>query len=193
MGFSEKLFQWGVQRLLPREGVPKLERVPIGEIRRIGILSNTALGDTLFSTPLFREVKRAFPDREVVGILHPVTGIPFRNNPNLDQVLFYNGKKGSFWRGVQTLRRAQLDLLLIAHSNEPEATPVGVLGGVKYILKAPNLQNRFNRWHTNPPIGPVEGHHGIFTRLQLLRFLGVEPKECRPELFLEAEVRERVR
>jgi ADP-heptose:LPS heptosyltransferase len=179
------LFETGIKLLLPKEGFPKLPQIPMEKVKKIVVFSNTAIGDTLFSTPIFRELRKFYPDKEIYALLNPANAQIFQNNPNLTGTFFYSGKKGEFGKALHQLRNFGADLIIIAHSNEPEATPLAVLSGAKYVIKTPNKNNPFNRWHNNPPTGGFPCKHGIFSRMESLKYLGIPTFDCKPEIFIE--------
>jgi ADP-heptose:LPS heptosyltransferase len=186
------LFEKIIPYFLPKNQVIKTDLVPMEEINEIICFSNTAIGDTLFNTPVFRSLKKHFPDKKVTVLLNPKNYTLFETNPYIDEIMLYSGKTKHFLKALKALKSKRPKLVLILHSNEPEATPLAVLSGAKYIIKIPNYKNEFNKWHTNPPIKSVENKHGIFNRLKQLEFLGIKENDCRMDLFLKDEWKDEV-
>ena len=183
MGLFEKIIPY----FLPKNQVIKTDLVPMDEIDQIVCFSNTAIGDTLFNTPVFRSLKKHFPDKKLIVVMNPTNYKLFETNPYIDEIILYSGKTKHFLKALNQLKKISPKLILILHSNEPQATPLAVLSGAKYIIKIPNDKNKFNKWHTNPPIKGVENKHGIFNRLKTLEFLGVKENDCKMDLFLKQE------
>jgi ADP-heptose:LPS heptosyltransferase len=181
------LFEKVIPYFLPKNQVIKTDLVPMEKIDEIVCFSNTAIGDTLFNTPVFRALKKHFPNKKIIVVLNPVNYKLFETNPYIDEIILYSGKTKHFFSALKELKKIKQKLVLILHSNEPEATPLAVLSGAKYIIKIPNDKNRFNIWHTNPPIKSVENRHGIFNRLKQLEFLGIKEDDCKMDLFLKDE------
>jgi ADP-heptose:LPS heptosyltransferase len=179
------IFERGIKLLLPKEGLPKLSKIPMEEVKRVVVFSNTNIGNTLFSTPIFRELKKNYPEKEIYALLNPANASIFQNNPHLTGIFLYPGTKGEFGKALHQLRNLGVDLIIIAHSNEPEATPLAVLSGAKYILQTPNKNNPFNRWHNNPPTTCFPCKHETLHQLESLKYLGIEHFSCHPEIFIE--------
>ncbi len=157
------------------------------EIKTVALISNTAIGDTLMATPAFRALKLAKPHIKVVAVLNPANAALFANNPYIDETLLYNGGWRGFWKTAAKLRALGVDAALLLHSNEPQATPLAVFGGAQKIVKIPNDKNPFAAFHANPKTASPSDRHGVFDRLEQLKFLGVESENPKMELFLKEE------
>lgn len=157
------------------------------EIKTVLLVSNTAIGDTLMATPAFRAIKKNMPDAKCVAILNPANADLFSANPYVDDVVLYDGRWGGFLKTVFEVRRMNVDVALLLHSNEPQATPLAVFGGAYTIIKIPNDKNPFAAFHTNPKIAAPNDRHGVYDRLEQLKFLNIETDDVRMELFLKEE------
>lgn len=157
------------------------------EIKTLALISNTAIGDTLMATPVFRAVKEAMPNLRVVAALNPSNAPLFETNPYIDEVVLYDGKWRGFLKALAALRRFDVDAALLLHSNEPQATPLAVLCGAGQIIKIPNDKNPFASFHSNPKTASPAGRHGVFDRLEQLKFIGVESNNPKMELFVKEE------
>ena len=72
------------------------------------------------------------------------------------------------------------------HSNEPQATPLAVLSGAKYLFKLPNLNNKFSPFHSNAPEPYGDDRYVVLNRLEQLKFIGIQSRDTRLNLYLEA-------
>ena len=181
------LFEKVIPYFLPKSQVIKTNLVPMNEIDKIVCFSNTAIGDTLFNTPVFRSLKKHFPNKKLIVVMNPTNYKLFETNTYIDEIILYDGKTKHFFKALKKLKKIKPELVLILHSNDPQATPLAVLSGAKYIIKIPNNKNPFNKWHTNPPIKGVENKHGIFNRLKQLEFLGIKENDCKIDLPIKKE------
>lgn len=154
-------------------------------LNNICVFSNTAIGDTLFNTPVFRELKLAYPEAKITAILNPLNASLFEKNPNLDEILLYNGRWLGFLKILKELKRRNFQVALILHSNEPQATPLAVFAGIKCIYKIPNNKNEFRFWHSNEPTRLEKLQYAALNRLRVLEFLRIYSKNSRLELFLD--------
>lgn len=154
-------------------------------LNHICVFSNTAIGDTLFNTPVFRELKKAYPKSKITAILNPKNASLFATNPNIDEILLYDGRWRGFFKILKELKKRKCQVALLLHSNEPQATPLAVFAGIEYIYKFPNDKNEFNFWHSNAPMGLEKLQYAVLNRLRVLEFLGIYTKNSRLELFLQ--------
>lgn len=157
------------------------------EIKSVLLVSNTAIGDTLMATPVFRAVKKSMPHVKCIAVLNPANAELFAANPYIDEVVEYGGRWHGFFGAVLKLRQIGVDAALLLHSNEPQATPLAVLGGAAKTVKIPNYKNPFAAFHENPKTASPTDRHGVYDRLEQLKFLGIEPDGVSMELFLKDE------
>ncbi len=112
-----------------------LEHLNPEAIKNILVVSSTAIGDTLFSTPAIRAVRERYPEAKILAHLNIRNMELFKNNPHIDGIIpYYNGYR-KFLGTVREFRRHKFDLVLIFHGNEPQATPMAYLSGARFIIK----------------------------------------------------------
>ena len=90
-----KLFESAARFILRFKSVRKTQLVT-QPIQTVCFFSNTALGDTIFNTPVFRVFRQNFPHVRTVALLNPSTAPLFKTDPNVDEILLYDGKKAAF-------------------------------------------------------------------------------------------------
>lgn len=149
--------------------------------------SNTAIGDTLFNTPVFRAFKQNYPHVKSICLLNPKNYQLFKNNPYIDEIVLYTGRWKNFFTALKILKNKKIDVVFISHSNEPQATPLAVLCGAKYIFKLQNAKNKFNAFHSNDIDKNEISHYVVKHRLKILEFIGIKDTNTRMELFLKDE------
>ena len=162
------------------------------EFKCVCFFSNTAIGDTLFNTPVFREFRAKFSDVKTIALLNPSNAMLFRDDPNLDEIITYDGRWGRFLKTLKILKSKKIDICFLLHSNEPQATPLAILSGAKYVFKLPNHKNKFNFLHSNTPQKYAdENRYIVLNRLLQLKFVGIDSDEslakdeiCRLSLYL---------
>ena len=181
-----KLFESAARFILRFKSVRKTQLVT-QPIQTVCFFSNTALGDTIFNTPVFRVFRQNFPHVRTVALLNPSTAPLFKTDPNIDEILLYDGKKGGFLRALSQLKKIKPDIVFILHSNEPQATPLAVLSGVKYVFKLPNAGNKFSPFHSNAPEPYGYERYVVLNRLEQLKFVGIESRDTRLNLYLRDE------
>jgi ADP-heptose:LPS heptosyltransferase len=146
-------------------------------VRRILVVSSTAIGDTLLSTPAIRAVRERYPGATIVALFNSQTLDLFGNNPDVDGIVPYYGGYRRFFRTILALRRHRFDLALIFHGNEPQATPMVFLAGVPFIFKWPNTsENRFLLSNGGPVRTWDDFPHGVDQRLAVAALAKCDPK-----------------
>ncbi len=153
-------------------------------IRNILVVSSTAIGDTLLSTPAIRAVRKSYPKAHIIAFFNAASAEMFENNPNIDGVVRYHGGYRGFFKTVRELRGYAFGLALILHGNEPQATPMCYLSGAQFIVKLPNtspfaflLSNRDN------PVDWKGLGHGVEVRLKTAMLAGCKADGLKMELF----------
>lgn len=121
---------------------PDASELGSDKIRRILLVSSTAIGDTLLSTPAFRSIRLAYPQARISLLVNAAYEELFSGNPDIDETIPFHGGYRRFFRLALALWRRRLDLVCILHGNEPQATPLAYLSGARFIFKLPNT-NRF--------------------------------------------------
>ncbi len=159
-------------------------------IARILAVSNTAIGDTLLSTPGLRSLRLAYPSAHISLLLNGAYTELFAGNPDVDEIIPSRGGWRGFWRLALRLRRHRFDLACIFHGNEPQTTPLCYLSGARFIFKLPN-SNRFRYLLTNrePLTTWQEFGHGIDQRLAVAALAGGKPTDRRMTLEVGEEPR----
>lgn len=166
--------------------------IDIDKVQTILIVSNTAIGDTLFATPAIRLIKNRYPEKKLVALLNPKNSELFATNPGINDYLTYNGKWSQFIQTIYKLRKYKIDVALIMSGNEPQSTPLAFFVGSKYIVKIPNKNNEFNFLHYNELVGKNLDTHTINKRLQQLNYIGIFDKSYEMELYIKEEWRQTI-
>jgi glycosyl transferase, family 9 len=186
-----KIFENLMKFYLRNRKTQKCEMVS-EKFKCVCFFSNTAIGDTLFNTPVFREFRAKFSDVKTIALLNPNNAALFRDDPNLDEIITYDGRWGGFLKTLKILKSKKIDICFLLHSNEPQATPLAILSGAKYVFKLPNHKNKFNFLHSNTPQKYAdESRYIVLNRLLQLKFVGINSDEslakdeiCRLSLYL---------
>jgi len=146
------------------------------------LISNTALGDTLFSTPAIRALKERYPAWELEVLAHRVFGALLAHNPQVGRIFTYPGRNRRLVALARDLRRRAYDLVIILHGNDPEATLLAHLTGSPFIIGSARSPLSFAYAAAVASNGPYE--HAIERRLNFVRLLGADTADKRMDLFL---------
>ncbi|MBI5888732.1 MAG: glycosyltransferase family 9 protein [Deltaproteobacteria bacterium] len=89
---------------LPLEGVQPPRVLSGGRARAGGaqgesfvVFQTAKLGDMICSTPVFREIKRAYPASRLGVVIHPATRPLLKHNPHIDEIIEFDPR---LYRGV---------------------------------------------------------------------------------------------
>lgn len=146
------------------------------DVQRILVISSTAIGDTLLSTPAIHALRQRFPQAHLTGLLHRRVVALFRLYGELNEII---PLRRSLLHTAWSLRRARPDVAVILHGNEPEATMLAYLSGARYIVKhpkrhfAPELLSSFPGADAYDPLT----EHTIMGRLRLAGLLGADTSD----------------
>jgi len=161
--------------------------------KRILIVNPFGIGDVLFTTPLIRAVRRAFPESRIGYLCNRRTERILRDNPHLDVLFVY--EKDEFvglWRAsrrrglrylaslVRQIRRERFELLIDLSLGERYALVMALLGvprriGFDYRRRGRFLTQRL--W-----IDGYRDRHVVDYYRQLLQFIGIHLIENALEL-----------
>jgi ADP-heptose:LPS heptosyltransferase len=180
-----KLSRLYLARQVRRRPPRPLTDLDLGQVRRVLLISNTALGDTLFSTPAIRALKEKFPAWELEVLAHRVFGGLLAHNPHVARIFAYPGRNRRLLTLGRELRRRAYDLAIILHGNDPEATLLAHLTGSPFIIGSANSPLSFVYAAGVRPTDPYE--HAIERRLNYVRLLGADTADKRMDLFLPPE------
>ncbi|MDP3722434.1 MAG: glycosyltransferase family 9 protein [Candidatus Omnitrophota bacterium] len=168
---------------------------------RILIVNPFGIGDVLFSTPLIRAVRKAFPGSWIGYLCNRRTERILRNNPHLDELFIYEKDEfvqlwrtsswrclGDLWRLLRRIRRSRFDLALDLSLGERYGLILKLLGvrqriGFNYRRRGRFLTERFS----------IDGYHDVHVveyYRRLLHFMGIGLRETSLELAVLAEDRE---
>jgi ADP-heptose:LPS heptosyltransferase len=184
-----KLARLYLARRVRRRPPRSLAEMDLGQVRRVLLISNTALGDTLFSTPAIRALKERFPAWELEVLAHRVFGTLLAHNPHVSRIFTYPGRSRRLFTLARTLRYRAYDLVIILHGNDPEATLLAYWTESQYIIGSANSPLSFVYSATVAPTGPDE--HAIERRLDYVRLLSADTEDKRMDLFLPPDELER--
>ena len=160
-------------------------QIDMSKVKNILLVSNTAIGDTLFATSSIRLIKKHYPDKKIILLIKENFSKLFDNNPNISEVLYFSGKWGQFIKAISILRKKEIDLTFLMNSNEPQATPLAYFAGSKFIIRTPNNNNEFKNMHHNHIFKRDFNRHTIHSRLEQLKYIGIDEQDYQMYLYPE--------
>ncbi len=162
-----------------------LEQIQTDRVERILLVSSTAIGDTLLSTPAIRALKKGFPNRFLGLVCHTRNRELVEHNPYLDKIHTCRSKFFGMRNLVRELRDTGYQLGVVLHGNDPESLPMCYEAGIRTIIGSD--QSRF-RFLTSDPVSVGDPfRHAIERRLDYVRLLGVEADGVHMDLMVSEE------
>lgn len=163
------------------------------KVNNILIVSSTAIGDTLLSTPAIRAVRTAYQDARIVLHVRNKHRELFEENSNIDRIIPYYGGYKKFWKTIREFRTENFDLVVILHGNGPQAIPMAYLSGAPFVIRLP-VCKEFGYLLSN---GEIRGfdywdHHAIIGRLKIASLVGCTNVSVEMELDIDRNSEEHI-
>jgi ADP-heptose:LPS heptosyltransferase len=168
-----------------------LEDLDLSGVRRVLLLNATALGDLLFSTPVFRALRETYPHWQVDVLVHPRCQDLAAPNPNLSRLWLYPGRGIGLVSLMRQIRQQHYDLVVVLHGNDPEATLIARAAGTPFIIGSAKSPLAFAYSATVSHPDPLE--HAIERRLAYARLLGADTENRHMDLTVPAAEQQRAR
>jgi heptosyltransferase III len=161
--------------------IPRLSTPP----KRILLIRLRGIGDVILSTPLFRALRKVYPEAQIHLLTRSFCEPVARDNPYLNKVIVHPETSVSLWellKFVWTLRTARYDWVLDLAA-EPRSAWLTVVTGAP--LRA-GYAFRIRKWAFNYriPKNKIRKYQGEIN-LDIIRALGVTDDGSQTELFLQ--------
>ncbi len=167
-------------------------------ISRILIIQTAKIGDLICSTPVFREIRRKYPDAHISVIANPVTKELLEYNPNIDEIITvkntdYKGFSGKL-RLSNLIRKGRYDIGVCLNPNVPFAI-ASFWGLVPLRLSVmPDFSGftfKFASGFFTYLEKHVRGRMVIETYMQMLKAIGISSSDISKEVYKskDADVR----
>jgi ADP-heptose:LPS heptosyltransferase len=165
--------------------------------RRILIVNPFGIGDMLFTTPLIRALRQAFPGAFLGYLCNRRTEPVLRNNPHVNELFVYERDeivhlwRHSKWAGarqflglLRRLRRARFDLVVDVSLGERYSTMLQWLGVRQRV--GFNYRRRGRSLTASLTIDGYHDEHVVDYYRRLMRFLGIVLQEPHLEVSIAA-------
>ncbi len=168
-------------------------------IRKILVIRLDRIGDMVMTTPIFRALKKKWPDAQITVLTNTVNRNVVINNPFIDCILVYDRENAHkrlnsrliFFRSI---RERKFDLVIDPYLDyELKTSLITRFIGKKFRLGF-EFAGRgifYNiRYQSNVFPVSTEKKHMIDYNLDLVTCLGIEAKQRQPEIFLSTDEKE---
>ena len=153
--------------------------------KNILVVSSTALGDTILSTPAIKTLRKNYPDLFINFLISKNIYSLFEGYEMIDNIVTYERSFLGLLKTIFFLRKAKVDTIFFLHSNGPQDLFLAYFSGAEKILKACNFPSPislgFKRIMSNLDTYHVD-QHIIEHRLGLIKYF--KPKRIFKELNL---------
>jgi len=160
------------------------------EPERILVIKLKHIGDVLLATPSIRALKAAYPSSRIFALVSAGTEEMLTGNPDLEEVLIFKKGRGvgrimSEVRLLREVRRVRPDLVVEMGNGDREAI-LGFLSGARIrVGYNPGRSGFFGRRFLLTHMVPQDWRkHVVESNLDLVRALGIEPREKALRLFV---------
>jgi ADP-heptose:LPS heptosyltransferase len=158
---------------------------------RILISRIDRIGDVVLSTPIPREIKKVRPDSFIAVLVRKYTRDVYANNPHVDEIILFDEEEDknskSFWELVQEIKKYKFTHAFMLLPNERLnwilffsgiPTRIGVGHKLYQFLS-------FSKYIDRKKYIPLR--HEADYCLDMVRKIGIEPKNIEPGIFLTDE------
>ena len=185
----EKTLLAVMKKLASQRGSRPFDLSGIDRVKRFLLMTTTAIGDTMFSTPAIRAVKETYPEKEVHVLCHIRHFLLLKENPYIDRLFFYRGKVRGIFSLLKSLKEQNYDMVIILHGNDPESIPLAWATRAPYLIGSGTSRFAFL---LSRGITCEDGNrHAIERRLDLVRVIGADTRNKKMDLFLAPDWEER--
>ncbi|MBL7131106.1 MAG: lipopolysaccharide heptosyltransferase II [Candidatus Omnitrophica bacterium] len=165
-------------------------------MKRILIVNVNWLGDVLFSTPIFKALKKKYPNSYIACMIPARCKEILEGNPNLDEIILFNERaeqKGMFakLRFISQLKKKDFDTAFLLHRSFTKALIVylsGIPERIGYFRKKRNLLL------TKSIIPPDKDRvHRLEYYLNLIESQGIKVEDKSCEVFVSEADKEHIK
>lgn len=159
-------------------------------ISRILVIQTAKIGDLICSTPVFREIKKKYPDAHLTVMVNPITKELLEHNPRVNEVITLKGTDYKGFSGKVKLsnliRKGRYDIAICLNPNVPCAlatflglVPVRIsvmpnFSGVTFKL-ASGFYTHLEKH--------ISGRLVLETYMQMLKAIGIESNDISKEVY----------
>ncbi len=133
------------------------------------VISNTALGDLLLSTPAIKSLKNSFPNSKIIALINKNYIPLMKNFPYIDEIIPYYGGYKKFFKIIKNIKKYKPSMAFIFHGNGPQDIQIAIFSGCEFILKHPT-KSKLKKYLSFD--FKKKKQHTIEDRLDLIRKIG---------------------
>ena len=155
---------------------------------KILVISLAGIGDTLFATPLIRELRANFPDATIDALVKEAGARDLlENNPQLNRVFYKNLLKCGRLEGVRFLWSLRRECYQLSINTHPQSRihyriAARLVGAATRVSHEYERFTRLDRWLVNRTLPQDYTRHAVENNLAVLPLVGARQKLTAHEL-----------
>jgi ADP-heptose:LPS heptosyltransferase len=164
------------------------DKKPQIPLKKVLVVSNTALGDTILSTPSIKTLRDSFPNIYIEFLVNKKIYSLFADFDLVNKTTIYNKKLWWLIKYSNYLKKNNFDTIFFLHSNGPQDLFIALKSKVNNILKAPNYPDKISKEFSKFIFNKCDYNkkHIIEQRLDLIRFFN--PKDIYTRLLVPQQL-----
>jgi len=160
------------------------------EPQRILIIQLRRIGDVLMCTPVIRALRQKYPQSHLAFLTEEESKAILENNPHLNEVIVWDKNKYKNWfyalKKIKEIREKKFELIIDLLGTPRTALASFLCGSQKRI----GFAYRFRKIFYNIKVAPDQQEkYGALYKLDCLKPLAIESKDCRLDLFLNSQAK----
>ena len=167
----------------------------IQKYKKILIVRTDKIGDLVLSTPVIKAVRDAYPDSYIAAMVRPYAHEIIKDNPHLNEVITYEKAKRGIGilndlKFILKLRKKKFDLALVLHPKN-RTHIIMLLAGIPERI---GYNKKLGRLLTKkiPHLKEYGLKHEIDYTLDIVRYIGINPKEKKLYVNVDKDADKRV-
>lgn len=172
-----------------RGGGPKdIKEFRCGFVKRVLVVSSTAIGDALFATAAIRAIRNLVPEAAIDFVLRDKVAPIFTNYPLVDKIITYKGRYRNALQLANIIKKRGYDLCLVFHDSDPCLCEAAFVAGVPFIFRIGQKDEKCA--HLLSARIPYDNEkHAIDQRLEVVRRVFDVPLSAKDHLKMELPVK----
>jgi lipopolysaccharide heptosyltransferase II len=150
------------------------------EIRNILVIRTDRIGEVLLSTPVLAALREKWPGARISMMVRPEVRGLVEDNPNIDEIMEYDEKQSSAIKLSVALRKKDFGIAVIVNPKK-EFHLAAFLAGIP-VRVGFDRKWGFLLTHRVKDLKFLAQKHEVEYNLDLVRALGIEPRDKRPHL-----------
>ncbi len=163
------------------------------KVRKILVLQLTHIGDIVVTTPVFKALKKQYPDAEIVALVRPLTKNLLENNPHVDRILtleapWFNRSEGASWmdtiKFARMLSKEKFSIALEFHGDPRDNLLLWLIGAKQRVGYGARGGGFF--------LTKIVPYHRVVKHItgryiDVLQAVGIDPESRQTDLFPDFE------